>query len=68
MMSEKVNLVVEQDKAGLWYVVSPDIPGLCVVGHSRREALAGVDGRISDLQRAQRFASVTTESAIKCGA
>ena len=60
-MAESLNLVVEQDQAGLWRVTSPNIPGLLATGHSRREALSNVDGAISHLQRIQRFAGIVTD-------
>jgi alpha-tubulin suppressor-like RCC1 family protein len=68
MMPEPLNLVVEQDQAGLWRVTSPNIPGLLATGHSRREALSNVDGAISHLQRVQRFAGIVTDDALRCGA
>jgi hypothetical protein len=68
MMAESLNLVVEQDQAGLWRVTSPNITGLLATGHSRREALSNVDGAISHLQRVQRFAGIVTDDAVRCGA
>jgi hypothetical protein len=68
VMAESLNLVVEQDQAGLWRVTSPNIPGLVATGHSRREALSNVDGAISHLQRVQRFAGIVTDDALRCGA
>jgi hypothetical protein len=68
MMAESLNLVVEQDQAGLWRVTSPNIPGLVATGHSRREALSNVDGAISHLQRVERFAGIVTDDALRCGA
>jgi hypothetical protein len=68
MMAEAINLVVEQDQAGLWRVTSPNIPGLLATGHSRREALSNVDGAISHLQRVGRFAGIVTNDALRCGA
>jgi hypothetical protein len=67
-MAESLNLIVEQGQNGLWYVKSPDIPGLLAIGQSRREALSQVDGAISHLQRVQRFAGVVTDDALRCGA
>ena len=67
-MAKSLNLVVEQDHTGLWRVTSPNIPGLVVTGHSRREALSNVDGAISHLQRVERFAGVVTDDALRCGA
>jgi hypothetical protein len=68
VMAESLNLVVEQDQAGLWHVTSPNIPGLVATGHSRREALSNVDGAISHLQRVERFAGIVTDDALRCGA
>jgi hypothetical protein len=68
MMAESLNLVVEQDQAGLWRVTSPNIPGLVATGHSRREALSNVDGAISHLQRVERFAGIVTDDALRYGA
>lgn len=47
---EKFRLVVEKGRHGLWYVTSPDIKGLLVVGKTRGMALRWTGGNLQDLE------------------
>jgi predicted RNase H-like HicB family nuclease len=60
-VKDKFRLVVEKGRHGLWYVTSPDIKGLLVVGKTRGNALRWTGGALQDLERAaRRKASVSS--------
>ena len=52
-----MNLFIEQDKSGLWYITSPVI-GLMVVGKTRHEVFCKVDGAIEELRKAREAREV----------
>lgn len=53
-MKEKIRLVLEKGKHGLWYVTSPDVKGLLVAARRRGDALEWTGGALRDLERAEQ--------------
>jgi hypothetical protein len=54
MAKEKIRLLVERGKHGLWYVTSPDMKGLLVAARTRGNALRWTGGALRDLERAKK--------------
>ena len=52
-MKDKIRLVLEKGKEGLWYVTSPDVKGLLVAARRRGDALEWTGGALRDLERAE---------------